>query len=79
MSHSPRPLDAPLFVPVFVPVLPSVSLVTGAFLRLEDALQPFGPDGRQLVVHIEAKLRVLLWQTEEQQVGFQHLGGDRRG
>lgn len=42
---------------------------------MEDTVQPFGPGRRQLTVHIEAKLRVLLRQPEEQQVGFQHLVG----
>lgn len=46
-------------------LVPSVSFVVAAALQSQDALETFRPDGRQLFVHIEAKLRVLLWQTEE--------------
>lgn len=50
----------------FHSLLPSVSLVIATIPQSEDTLQTFRPNGRQLIVHIKAKLRVLLWQTEEQ-------------
>lgn len=47
--------------------------VSAAVLQSPDSLQMFCPNGRQLFVHVEAELQVLLGQTEEQQVIPQHL------
>lgn len=40
---------------------------------MKDPLQALGSNGRKLIISIETQLRVLPWQTEEQQVVLQHL------
>lgn len=59
VTHSPSSVSCAFGSPLslfFHSLLPSVSFVNAAVLQSQDACQTFRPNGRQLIIHIEAKL-----------------------